>query len=262
MVADYIHRLLSLEEYSFSFEEVLSSSGKDIIPVRSELSRLVRKGDVMNLRKGFYLIIPPRYSGVGKLPMSLYVNKLFDYLERDYYVGLYSAAKLHGASHQQVSRDYVMIAPPMMCPIRKSSIDLCFFTATHWPKSNISQRRSDAGNYFISSPALTYMDLINYHTKVGGLSRMLATLEELYEVIDDQDLGAVLGWYKNKSVLQRAGFLMEVLNGSSPKVEMIYSELQKQSFYSILLSPSVEQKPGSANNRWRIDVNVELENDL
>jgi hypothetical protein len=30
----------------------------------------------------------------------------------------------------------------------------------------------------------------------------------------------------------------------------------------MLLSPIKNEKPGSANNRWKIDINITLENDL
>ena len=70
--------------------------------------RLAEKGEVLSLRKGFYLIIPPRFSSVKKLPVQLYCDKLFRYLGRNYYIALFSAAKFHGASHQQVHRDYII----------------------------------------------------------------------------------------------------------------------------------------------------------
>lgn len=262
MISDYIDHLLAKEEYSFSIEELLAYSSKDVTSIRSELARLIQKKRIVNLRKGFYLIIPPRYSASGKLPLTLYVTKLFKYLNRSYYIGLYSAAKTYGASHQQVHREYILIEKPMMNAIAKQNIDINFYTATHWPRENISQMRADAGNYLISSPALTFMDLINYHSKIGGLSRMLASLEELAEEINAKDIQSLLMWYDNRSVLQRAGFLFEELSGQGTLSSIVYSKLQEKPYYPVLLSPAPNLKPGSANNRWRVDINVKLENDL
>lgn len=118
-ISNYIEKLLSYEEYAFSREELLQHCEKSEISLKRELSRLVEKKEVINLRRGFYLIIPPRYSKQGKLPIQLYVDKLFKYLNRYYYLGFYSAAKFHGASHQQAHRDYVMISPPSIRNIKK-----------------------------------------------------------------------------------------------------------------------------------------------
>jgi len=223
---------------------------------------LVEKKEIINLRKGFYLIIPPRYANAGKLPVQLYVEKLFKYLKRKYYIGLYAAAKQYGASHQQVQVDYVIIERPKLNAIQKKSFNIQFFTTGKWPKHNIENKKSDAGTYKISSPALTFIDLVHHHTKIGGLNRILASLEELTEEIDEKDVASLTYWYDKKSTLQRAGFLLEELIGGNSYADIIYEKLNQQHYYPVLLSPKQKQKPGSAKNRWKIDVNHKLENDL
>lgn len=261
-VSEYIRQLLSFEEYSFSLEEVVANSSKDATAVRRELTRLIEKREIVNLRKGFYLIIPPRYSNSQKLPLPLYAEKLFKYLNRKYYVGLYSAAKIYGASHQQVHRDYIIIETPKLNTIKKKNFDVQFHTASHWPKNNIDKRRSDAGTYEVSSPTLTFIDLIHHHTKIGGLNRMLASLEELTEELKEDDFQSLLDWYGNRSCLQRTGFLLDELLGSNSFSELIFQKLNQKPFYPVLLSPKQDEKPGSVGNRWKIDVNLKLESDL
>lgn len=261
-VSEYIRHLLSFEEYSFSLEEVTANSSKDATALRSELNRLIQKKEIVNLRKGFYLIIPPRYSNSQKLPLQLYSEKLFNYLNRNYYIGLYSAAKIHGASHQQPQRDYLIIETPKLIDIKKKNFDIQFHTTGNWPKNNIERKQSDAGNYKVASPALTFIDLIHHHTKLGGLNRMLASLEELTEELTEHDVQILLEWYNNKSSLQRAGFLLEELLGSNSFSDMIFQKLQQNPFYPVLLSPKKNEKPGSVDNCWKIDVNLILESDL
>ena len=261
-ISEYIKRLQSFEEYSFSLEEAMENSSKDAIAVKREISRLTEKKDLINLRKGFYLIIPPRYATSEKLPIQLYAGKLFKYLYRRYYVGLYSAARIHGASHQQSQRDYLIIEVPKLNAIRKKNFDIQFFTTGNWPRTNIETKKSDAGEYDISSPALTFIDLIHHHTKIGGLNRILASLEELTEEIKEQDILSLTSWYEHKSTLQRAGFLLEEFTGKNPLADIIFEKLKQQLFYPVLLSPRKNQKPGSANNRWKIDINIRLESDI
>jgi len=261
-IAEYIKKLLSIEEYSFSIDELRRETEKTDISINRELARLSEKGEIVNLRKGFYLIITPRYSSAKKLPIQLYCEKLFNHLNRNYYVGLFSAAKFHGASHQQVQRDYLVTEKPKFNDISKNTIDIRFFTATKWSDRSIQHKKSDAGIFKISSPALTIVDLIHHQTKLGGINRMLATIEELTEELTKSDLSELLGWYPNKSTLQRFGFLLEELGIKEEFQEMIYSELNAKNFFPVLLSPKTIEKPGAVDNKWKVDVNVKLESDL
>lgn len=259
---EYIKYLLSIESYSFSLDEIAQATSGSSNSLKFELLRLSNKGEIVNLRKGFYLIITPRYSSAKKLPLQLYCEKLFKYLNRNYYVGLFSAAKFHGASHQQIQRDYLIIEKPKLNDIIKNTIDIRFFTTTNWSDMNIQQKKSDAGIFKISSPALTIVDLIHHQTKLGGINRMLATIEELTEELTNSDLSELLSWYPNKSTLQRLGFMLEELDVEKAFQEMIYLELKAKSIFPVLLCPKSKEKPGAVNNRWKVDVNVKLESDL
>lgn len=259
---EYIKYLLSIENYSFSLGEISKEIAGSSNSLKFELLRLSEKGEIVNLRKGFYLIITPRYSSAKKLPIQLYCEKLFKYLERNYYVGLFSAARFHGASHQQVQRDYFITEKPKLNDISKEAIDIRFFTTSNWSEKNIQIKKSDAGVFKISSPALTIVDLIHHQTKLGGINRMLAVFEELVEELTESDLSELLSWYPNKSTLQRFGFLLEVLEMEEKFQEMIYSELIVKNFFPVLLSPKTKEKPGATNNKWKVDANVKLESDL
>ena len=81
-VTHYIKQIQSYEEYAFSWEELLKNCDTPESTLRKELGRLAAKKEILNLRKGFYLIIPPRYQNLGKLPIQLYVNKPFHFKQR------------------------------------------------------------------------------------------------------------------------------------------------------------------------------------
>lgn len=258
---EYIKHLLSVESYSFSLQEISKSTDAEGTALKFELARLVKKGELMNLRKGFYLIIPPRYSIQGYLPIQLYIEKLSKYLDRNYYLGFYSAAKFHGASHQKSQKEYIMIEKPKLNDIKKSTIDIRFFTTSTWPKKNLTERTSDAGIFKISSPALTFADLIHHQTKLGGINRMLTVFEELTEEITYSDINELLTWYPHKSTLQRLGFVLEKLQPDL-NLKAIFEYIKSGPYFPVLLSPRLNQKPGSVDNKWKVDVNVKLESDL
>lgn len=258
---EYIKYLLSIESYSFSLDEIAAETGGSSNSLKFELLRLSEKGEVLNLRKGFYLIITPRYSSVKKLPIQLYCDKLFRSLNRNYYLGLFSAAKLYGASHQQVQRDYIITEKPKLNDISKKTIDIRFFTTSNWSDKSIHIKKSDAGIFKISSPALTIADLIHYQTKLGGVNRISAVIEELAEELTESDMQELLTWYPNRSTLQRFGFLLEQFGVGEVFQEMIYSGLEAKKFFPVLLSPKSDEKPGAVDNKWKVVPNVKLESD-
>ncbi len=261
-VSEYIKELQAQEQYSFSLDEVNEISHNSETATKKELDRLVEKNDIINFRKGFYLIIPPRYSKQGKIPVQLYINKLFKSLNRNYYLGLYSAAKFHGASHQQSQQEYIMTEKPKMGDIKKPNLNTRFFTTSTWSNKNIQERKSDAGYFKISSPALTSIDLIHHQSKLGGINRMLAVLEELIEVITLDDIKKLLSWYPHKSSLQRLGFIFSELEAENYLTDSILNHLKQGKFFPVLLSPKSDQKPGAVNNPWKVDTNIKLESDL
>lgn len=261
-VYEYTQYLLSVEEYAFSWEELWANCGKGKIALTRELSRLEKKKQVINLRKGFYVIIPPRYGKQERLPVQLYIAKLFGFLNRPYYLAFYSAAKFYGAGHQQIQNDYVMTVNPPMRAIQKNGMVIRFFTTSNWPVDNIATKKSDAGYFNISSPALTAADLIHYQTKLGGLNRMLPILQELAEEIAKKDLIKLLTWYPYKSTLQRMGYLLEILNAEEDLVNPIRENLEKARTYPVLLKPGSGQKAGAVNNPWKVDENLKLETEL
>lgn len=258
---DYIRHLLSIESYAFSLEEICRQTKSDAASLKFELARLVEKKEIVSLRKGFYLIIPPRYSKQGFLPIQLYIDKLCGSLNRNYYVGFYSAAKFHGASHQQTHREYVMIEKPKLADIKKKNLDIRFFTSSKWPSKNLIDQKSDAGFFRISSPSLTAVDLIHHQTKLGGINRMLSVIEELSEEITEADLEDLLTWYPYRSTIQRLGFVLEELQ-TDLNINAILTYLKSSQYFPVLLSPARDQKPGSVDNKWKVDVNSKLESDL
>ncbi len=261
-VTEYIKQIQSYEEFSFSWDEILENCKAPVPTIRKELIRLTEKNEVLNLRHGFYIIIPPRYQNLMKLPIHLYVEKLFTVLNKEYYVGLFSAASVYGASHQKIQQDYILTVPPALRDIDKGKNKLRFIKTENWPEGNIIEKKSEAGNYKISSPALTAVDLVQHHSKIGGLNRILANIEELSQEITKDDLMQLLSWYPHKSSLQRFGFLIDYLEINNFISDEIFNKLKEDAFYSILLSPKKGIKAGKTGNRWKVDVNIKLENDL
>jgi predicted transcriptional regulator of viral defense system len=61
------------------------------------------------IREGFYVIVPLEYASSGILPPEWFIDELMKFLRQPYYVGLLSAAAIHGAAHQQPQEFHVVI---------------------------------------------------------------------------------------------------------------------------------------------------------
>lgn len=155
-----------------------------------------------------------------------------------------------------------MTEKPKLSDIKKKELNTRFFTASKWSNKNIQEKKSDAGIFKISSPALTAVDLLHHQSKLGGINRMLAVLEELSEEINQNDIQNLLTWYPHKSSLQRLGFILDKLELEEKLTAPILKHLKTNKYFPVLLSPKTNKKAGAANNQWKVDVNIKLESDL
>ena len=66
------------------------------VALDSALRRQRQRGRIVSPRRGFYVIVPQEYALAGSPPPSWFIDELMAYLGQPYYVGLLSAAALHG----------------------------------------------------------------------------------------------------------------------------------------------------------------------
>ena len=97
---DYIESQRKQGKYLFLKEEAAKTLGVSENAVQKSIARLSEKGKVGYLKKGLYQIIPVEYESTGSLPPEWIIHDLMARLGIPYYIGLLSAAALHGAAHQ------------------------------------------------------------------------------------------------------------------------------------------------------------------
>ncbi|MEI9912620.1 MAG: type IV toxin-antitoxin system AbiEi family antitoxin [Bacteroidota bacterium] len=105
---DYLNKIRSQGRYAFTWIELKDQFDISDKALNQTLYRLKIKKKIAQIRKGFYAIITPEYSRQGMLPVNLFIDDLMKSLNKRYYVGLISAAALHGAAHQQPMEFFVI----------------------------------------------------------------------------------------------------------------------------------------------------------
>src|SRR5271163_4780074 len=98
----YITGLLAAGRLVFSRDEAQAALGIGRGAFLDAAEKLQKRDRLLNLRQGFYVIVPPQYLNFGSPPPASFIDDLMRHDSRPYYVGLLKAAELQGASHQAV----------------------------------------------------------------------------------------------------------------------------------------------------------------
>ncbi len=256
--ADFLRSIRTNGRYAFSVEDLTKNIPKSIKNIRKDLDRLRIKGDIINIRRGFYTNIPDEYKNMGVIPVEFYMDELMRYLAKNYYVGLYSAAMFHGAAHQQPQEFYIITEKPSPRKISNDSFMINFAEKTNFPLFGIEKKKTDTGYFNISSKELTFLDIIYFEQAMGGFNRIMPVLEELTEDISLTKMKVAVKNHFPLSIFQRAGYIAEnVLN--KPNLAAIFeTKLAKLNPTTILLKSSGE-KTGVKNTKWNVIINLENE---
>jgi predicted transcriptional regulator of viral defense system len=241
---------LTLTELRNNFD----SSEKAIL---QSIYRLKAKNLLAQVRKEFYVILPPQYAGRGMIPPTLFIGDLMAYLQRDYYVCLLSASALHGAGHQQPMQFQVMTPKPPLRSIRNEKLDLRFYIKSVWQPEDLVQIKTEAGYICVSSPALTAFDLVHYNKQIGGLNRILPILEDLAERLKASDLSRTSGSQQTPD-LQRLGYLLDQL-GNEKLASALYQTGSKKVLRPIPISLAHQDRRGELNSKWNVIINTDLD---
>lgn len=229
--------------------------------LKTDLNRLVRAKKIQSAYRGFYVIIPIQYQRKGIVPPVYYVNELMAYLEKPYYVGLLSAAALYGASHQRAMLTQVVtVGPRPRVPSINSLIDWNY--RQQIPTELLESRNGEMGKVVFSSAELTAVDLVQFARNVGGYQRAATVLAELEEVLDMDKMERVLP-YTKMSAMQRLGYVFEFVLEEQEKADFLYELLRRHYGYfgAVLMNPQRPASVESESNRWRVNMNIEIEID-
>jgi predicted transcriptional regulator of viral defense system len=255
---DYVFKARSMGRYSISLKELRENFDVSEKALQQAIFRLKVKKTIVQLRQGFYIIIPPEYSAKGMLPIYLFIDDMMKYLGRDYYLGLFTAASLHGASHQQPMEYQVIINPPALRMIKKNNMQISFSVNNNFHSEDIVKKKSDAGYVNVSSAELTMLDLIYFNKNYGGISRTLAIIDELQESVNKKKLSETAKNYKSTPAVQRLGFLMDVYFKNRVMSDFIFKTLDINKIKYVELC-SGGKEIYAKNAKWKVIQNLELE---
>lgn len=259
--SDFLRGLRSKGRYAFSMDDLKEAVPKSVKNLRKDLDRLREKGEILNIRREFYTIIPDEYRNMGAIPVEFYIDELMTHLYKKYYVGMFSAAMFWGAAHQQPQEFFVISQFPKPRMVYSGNLRINFLTKRKFPVYGIENHKTDTGYFKISGPELTFLDLIYFEQSMGGFNRIITILQELTGNISQSRMKEALQNDFPLSTIQRAGYLSEQVLNNNKLAKLFENRLIKEKTQPIYLKPSGE-KNGILNPKWKINVNIHLEGDL
>ena len=246
--------------YSFTLEELLKEFDLPYPTVKQALYRLKEKKEIAQIRQGFYVLVPPEYSVRGALPTVMFIDSMMNSLGKPYYVGLLSAAALHGAAHQQPMVDYIVSQTPAPRNISNKKMKVVFVAKKALIQEGIFQKKTPAGHINVSSPELTAFDLLE-NIRTFGVNRITTVLHELCEEMRPSRLSKIAKIVDNKANIQRLGYILDNELQEEKLANALYKVLDKSSFSPVSLSPYKGRK-GKIDEKWKIIINMQIESDL
>lgn len=254
----WVESLRANGRLSFSLEEARSAFDVSQEALKSALMRLSKQGVIKSLVRGFYLYLPPEYRKGGMLPASLFIDDLMQFLQHRYYLGLLSAASIHGASHQAPQQVFVVTELPTLRPVKNEKLFIRFVHTRDFPEMGMEQKKTQTGYLQVSSPELTALDLVKFEKQVGGLQRTTEVLEELQETIDPKKLQEIARQYPSTATLQRLGYIFECILENEEVASTLDLALESRLRHYLLLSTVEGDETTAINSKWKIKVNTEL----
>lgn len=238
------------------------------------VSRLRKSNKLFSPRPGLYVAVPPQYRSWGSPPALDFIDPMMKDVGRDYYVAFLSAAELHGASHQRPQVFQVMVDARL--PDRDyGRVKLGFHQAKDLARRPTQLVNTATGQVRVSTPEVTLFDLVSDPRAGAGWGNVATVAGDLLadDKLDGQRLAAATPTYP-VSTLRRAGWLLDYLASHyGPSVDTAAlreaatarhganGAIGSRPWSRVYLDPDQPLR-GSADKRWGVVSNIEIEADL
>ncbi len=183
-----------------------------------------------------------------------------NHLGRPYYVGLLSAAAIHGAAHQQPQEFQVMTDAPER-PIKVGRVRIRFLVKRLIDRIPTQEQKTETGILRLSSPEVTAIDLLRYTHAAGGIDNVATVLGELAERIDKQKLVVAARLEGELAYAQRLGYLLEAV-GAQKRTSALAAWIREKGPRTTPLNPRKPVKGQPVDQRWHIVVNDKIEEEF
>ena len=249
----HIGGVLAGGRYAFSLPEIRAAFPQSDEAIKKALQRLKSRQEIAQVRKEFYVILPPEYKNKGMLPPAMFIEELMKFLGRDYYVGLLNAAAFWGTTFDGSSGFSIITTKPTLRAIRAKDHTINFNLKREWSNEDIVQMEVETGYINVSSPELTALDLLFFMNKEEWFDHNAAVLEGLSYTMDAQKLVATAKRFPQISTLQRLGFLLDEVLQMQSLSDPLAEYLKTVNYFPVVLFPEkIRPVRMITGNKWKV----------
>ncbi len=235
--------------YSFTRADLRDKLDISDGALKSFISRQVKGGRAVHLRRGYYSVVPAEYLNSGAPPASWFIDGLMKHLGCNYYIGLLTAAELYGASHHK-PQVFQVVTEASNRPISAGRNFIHFYKSSSLKQADTVMKKTTTGYMSVSTAEQTLIDLVRYMSECGGTGNVVTVFSELAPEAISKKLKKLL---KNEKtpVVQRVGLLLEAA-GQQNIALVAEKVLANRSYRRILLSRGSNRPENSYSTRWKV----------
>ena len=258
-LADFVDDYQASGRYTFTLADARAVLSKSEVALDNSLLRLKKRERIVSPRRGFHVIVPTEYRSAGAPPPSWFIDDLMEFLRQPYYVGLLTAAALHGASHQQpMVFQVVTDRPTRQAVAGRARVEFRMSRSVKGTPVMVTQ--TETGSMRVSTPEATAIDLVRFAHACGGWSNVATVLAELGEQIDPDKLRLLAAAARTPEI-QRLGFLLD--RAGQPRLaDALLRVLSAKRYRPVLLAPDAPRGEQLAAAPWRVIANQDVEPEL
>ncbi len=234
-----------------------SASGLSQESIKKALARLARRGRIVKLKDYFYAVVPLEYRSAGAPPPAWFIDALMHAMRRPYYVGLLSAAALHGASHQQ-PQEFQVVTDRSVRGIVAGRARIRLFVNKHLLRSATQRVKTPTGSMRASTPETTVLDLIRFARSGGRIDNVATVIAELIPVLAPARLLRAAKARGDIPNSQRLGYLLDRLRAKE-LAEPLHAWVVRRAPRPVPLRPGLR---GREHRRWHVLIPDDVEVDV
>ncbi len=239
------HLLRLVEENDlliFGVKELRSLSSWDKTRIHNTLFSLERKGRITKLKRDCYAL----EGSAGERLFEIATEAV-----KPSYISFWTALSFHGFTEQQ-PRVVQLVSTKQVHDIEFGSqrIQATIFL----PKRFYGYRR--VGRFVMAEKEKALVDSLYQPDKCGGLEEFAKCLRNAWEHLDKEKLLEYIIRFDNRSLVSRAGYMMDGLGLEGDKIKRILKAHRSDGY--IRLDPK-EQTILRYDRRWRVIVNRDIE---
>lgn len=244
--------------YTFTKAEAISALGGSEKAVEKALRRQKEKGRIVRPRRELYVIVPLEYRASEAPPPSWYIHDLMAFLEQPYYVGLLTAAGLHGSAHHR-PQEFQVLCKSSLRERQIGRTRIRFFQKKNLEAGDTVRRQTETGYMLVSSPEQTAIDLLRYVRRCGYLDNVATVMKELGPELRSEKLLEVAR-HEELANVQRLGYLLDHL-GHGDISGALHTWMSGQSLTRVPLQKGGDRSGDALDERWNVYVNVDIQPD-